>query len=275
MLVFLNGRFVPDHEAVVPVTDRGFLYGDGLFETVRVRRGCAVRLADHLERLARGAAALALKLPWAPENVAQHAAELIARNQLPEAILRITVSRGSGARGYSPRGADQPTFVMTLDSAPSLDPGAPCAWSLVTAPHRISVDDALSGFKTANKLRNVMARMAAEACGANEALLLNTRGEVAEAASANVFWIQDGRIGTPPLSAGILPGITRAVILEICGSLGSPRGEATIQPDDLARAEGIFLTQSTLGVIAVTALDGVAIPVPPVIAQLHRAYWEA
>jgi len=274
MLAFLNGRFVPENEALIPVNDRGFLYGDGLFETIRVCHGRAFRLTQHLERLQRGAEFLKIKLPFASQELQQHAQELIARNQLSEALLRLTLSRGVGERGYLPRGADNPTIAMTLHPAPPLDPNRTFECTIITASHRVPAGDVLAGFKTANKLVNVLARMEAEAKGASEALLLNTKDEVAEAASANFFWIQQDQVFTPPTAVGLLPGITRSVTFEICKRPGSSVHEGVIKSDALHRTGGMFLTQSALGVIAITSLDGQTIPVPPLIHQLHRAYCE-
>jgi len=274
MFAFLNGRIVPEIEAVVPVNDRGFLYGDGLFETIRVCHGRAFRLAQHLDRLGRGAAFLKIKLPFTNDALRQSVQELITRNELAEAILRITLSRGVGERGYLPRDANHPTLAMTLHPAPVVDPGRALEWAVITSSYRVSAGDALAGYKTANKLINVIARMAAKENGASEALLLNPADEVAEATSANLFWIQSGQIFTPPLGVGLLPGITRAVTMEICERLGIAAQEKAIQAEALRRAEGAFLTQSAFGVIAINALDGQPMPVPPLIHQLHRAYCE-
>jgi len=274
MFAFLNGQIVPEDKAVVPVNDRGFLYGDGLFETIRVCRGRAFRLTQHLERLAQGTQFLKIKLPFAPPDLQRHVQELIARNQVAEAILRITLSRGVGERGYLPRGANQPTLAMTVHPAPVFDPEQAAEWTLITSSHRVPAGDALAGFKTANKLVNVLARMEAEEKKANEALLLNTKDEVVEAASSNLFWIQAGRIFTPALSGGLLPGITRTVTFEIGRRRQMPVTERAIKPEGLSRADGVFLTQSVFGVVAIGALDGLSLPVPALIHQLHRAYCE-
>ena len=137
MLAFLNGQIVPESEAVIPVNDRGFLYGDGLFETIRVCHGRAFRLAQHLERLARGAEFLKIKLPLTPALLQHHAQDLIVRNQTTEAILRLTLSRGVGERGYLPRNTNQPTLVMTLHPAPEFHPDRALEWGVITASHRV------------------------------------------------------------------------------------------------------------------------------------------
>lgn len=272
MVVFLNGEFVPEARAVVSINDRGFLYGDGLFETVRVFDGRPFRMAQHLERLTRGAEYLRIKLPFPPKDIQRFAAGLVAQNKMPDAILRVTLTRGPGERGYTPAPGGTPTMVMTLHPAPPLDPANPPQWSMITSTHRIPASDALSSFKTNCKLLQVMARVEAESRNADEALLLNTNGEVAEAASANLFWIYHDKVCTVPTSRGVLPGITRAVVLEICQLLGLETNKRGIKPEALRRGEGIFLTQSARGVICVTNFDGEPVPLSPVAEQIHQAY---
>ena len=274
MFVFLNGQFVPEAEAVVSVSDRGFLYGDGLFETVRVFNGKPFRLAQHLERLVRGADYLRIKLPFTPRELDRFATQLIEKNARPDAILRVTLTRGPGERGYTPKGANTPTLVMTLHTAAALDPVNPPQWRLATSTHRIPVSDALASFKTGNKLLQVVARLEAEANGADEALILNTNGEVAEAAGANVFWVDHEQICTVPAGRGGLPGITQAVILEICEVLGLPTSKRVIKPEALRHAEGIFLSQSALGVVCITSFDGEPVPQSSLAGKIHQAYCE-
>jgi aminodeoxychorismate lyase len=272
MLVFLNGRFVPEAQALVPVSDRGFLYGDGLFETLRVVNGRPFRLAQHLERMTRGTDFLKIKCPFTPKELQQFAAQLIEKNKMPEAVLRVTLTRGPGERGYTPPTDSQATVVMTLHAVP--EAGAPIQWRLVTSSYRIPAGDPLSSFKTLNKLAHIMARREAVEKGADEALLLNTNSEVAETAGGNLFWICDGQICTVPASCGVLPGITRAVVLEICQSLGLPVNERVIKPEALRSSEGIFITQSVLGIVPVAALDGKPVAPSPLVERISRAYGE-
>ena len=274
MLVFLNGRFVPKSQALIPVNDRGFLYGDGLFETLRVCGGRPFRMTQHLERLARGAGFLKIKCPFTPGELQQFAGQLIGKNQMPEATLRVTLTRGPGERGYMPPASSRPTVVMTLHAAPPLDMENPVHWRLMTSSYRVPAGDLLSSFKTLNKLAHVMARMEAVEKGADEALLLNTNGEVAETAGGNLFWICDGQICTVPTSCGALPGITRAAVLEICQAFGPPVNERVIKPGALRNSEGIFITQSVLGIVPVTALDGKPVAPSPLAEQISRAYGE-
>lgn len=270
MNVFLNGKLVPEEQAVISVHDRGFLYGDGLFETMRVCNAWPFRWDEHWERLKHGALRLDLAIPYESQAMLTSARQLIQANQLREGILRLTVSRGTGPRGYSPRGATQPCTVMTL--FPATERPEAAGWSLHTASLRLATADSLSRFKTCNKLQQIIARAEADAAGAREALLLNTDGTVAEGASSNVFWIKDSVVHTPPVATGILPGVTREAVFELCRKLGTAACEAVATLEELKRAEGVFVTLSTLGVVAVTSLDGFPMPTSVLTTQLAVAY---
>ncbi|MGB8371067.1 MAG: aminotransferase class IV [Limisphaerales bacterium] len=274
MIVFLNGQFVPEAQAVVPVNDRGFLYGDGLFETLRVCGGRPFRLAQHLERMTRGADFLKIQCPFTPKELQNFAGQLIGQNQMPEAVLRVTLTRGPGERGYTPPIDSRPTVVMTLHPAPPMDVENPVQWRLITSSYRIPAADPLSSFKTANKLIHIVARMEAVEKDADEALLVNTNGEVAETAGGNLFWVYQGNICTVPTSRGVLPGITRAVVLEICRTLGLPTNKRVIKPEALRKSAGLFITQSALGIVPVTTLDGKPVAPSPLVEQISRAYGE-
>ncbi|MBU6411761.1 MAG: aminotransferase class IV [Verrucomicrobia bacterium] len=268
---------MPEKEAVVSIFDRGFLYGDGLFETIRVVDGRPFRWAAHLARLQGGADFLKISWPGflnggaansirsgrpvgqagcgIHEQLLRAAGALIARNKTRDGVLRLNLTRGIGPRGYSPAGATQPTLAMTLHPMPETI-GNPPGWSLMTSSLRLPLNDPLSRFKTANKLAQIAARMEADAAGADEALLANTNGFAAEAAAANLFWVEDGRVFTPPTAAGILPGITRALVFEIGSRLEIPVRERNIRPGDLARMDGVFLSLTSLGIVEARALDG-------------------
>lgn len=274
MIVFLNGDFLPETDAFVPLHDRGFLLGDGLFETIRVANGKPFRFAQHLERLSRGADFLKIKLPFTPKEIQNRVVELVGKNQAPESILRVMLSRGPGTRGYSIKGADQPTLAMTLHPLSPVNADEPLQWSLVTSSFRIPAGDALASFKTSSKIVNVLARAEAEEKGADEALLVNTNGEVAETAGGNIFWIYHGTICTVPSGRGVLPGITRAVVLEICQSLGFETNKRVIKPEHLRNASGIFVTQSAFGVVPVASFDGEPVAPSPLMDQIANAYNE-
>ena len=272
MIVFINGKFVPEEQATVSVFDRAFLYGDGLFETMRVINGKPFRWWEHMERLRRGGDFLGIKIPFGCKVLEKFAAELITQNKMPDALMRLTVSRGVGPRGYSPKGADKPTLVMTLHPAPGTPNSDSARWKLHTASLRLPAGDALAQFKTANKLAQILARAEADAAGADEALLLNTDGHVVEGASSNLFWIEGKTVCTPPLTDGLLAGVTRAVTMEICQSLSLSLAERAVTPEQLRRADGVFLTLSSIGVAEAIALDGASLATSPIAAQIRCAY---
>ena len=271
MIVFLNGNFVPESQAVVSVFDRSFLYGDGLFETMLIAGGTPFRWPNHLERLQCGASSLGIKLPFEPDLLRKFALKLLLKNQMPNALLRLTLSRGVGIRGYSPRGAVSPTLVMSLHPAPVLDAGL-LSWNLITASVRLPANEPLAQLKHCNKLPQILARARADQAGVEEALLLNTDGFLVEGASSNLFWLEQETVCTPPLNSGILPGVTRLVALELCQKLGLKSREATISCDKLREAEGVFLSLSSFGIVQGASLDGRPLRSSPLTGLLHREY---
>jgi branched-chain amino acid aminotransferase len=289
MLICLNGRILPEEQALVSVYDRGFLYGDGLFETLRVFHGKPFRWTQHMERLQQGADFLKIRLPFAAARLRDAADQLILKNQMPDALLRLTVSRGVGRRGYSPAGAVSPTVVLMLHPAPEAqgprspgqgdqsgsagpDASEPLRWKLITSSCRLPAGERLAQFKTCNKLAQILARAEADAANADEALLLNTDGHVVEGSSSNLFWIDGNTVCTPPLASGILAGVTRSVVLEICRSLGWPVREGQITPARLPVQAGVFLSLSSLGVIEAGSLDAQALSLSSLTDTLRRAY---
>ena len=255
--------------AAIPVDDRGFLYGDALFETMPFYGGVPFRWNAHLARMEQGLKLLRIALPYPAAKLKGFASELVKLNAMPDCVLRLTVSRGSAPRGYSIKLAQKPRVVMTLHPLPK-EPAA--GWRLITSSFRVLADDPLNQLKTGSRIRSVLARAEAEDHGADEALLLNERGEITEGAATNVFCIQRGVVCTPPLAAGILPGITRAVVFEICRPLGMAVSEKAVSLSDLFAAEGVFLTVSTAGIVEAIALDGRPLAQSAVIARLQSAY---
>src|SRR5262245_53576168 len=163
MVVFLNGRFLAEDAALVSVFDRGFLYGDGLFETLRVARGRPFLWQAHMDRFTRGAEVLQIRPPLTVLELQKAADRLIALNALPNSILRITLTRGPGPRGYSPKGADSPTLAIALHAAPGQSARKPPGVRLITASHRVAADDPLANVKSCNKLPHILARAEADA----------------------------------------------------------------------------------------------------------------
>lgn len=273
--VWMNGEVVSAERAMVSVFDRCFLYGDGLFEGVRVCGGRLFDWEEHLGRLRRGAEFLRIRVPFEDATLMQGALELVAREGLTRAFVRIQLSRGIGRRGYSPRGAENPIVVMTAHPVALVDPRQPVTWKLVTSSVRLPAGDSLGNHKSTSKLPQVYARMEADLAGVDEALLLDTHGHVAEGASSNVFWVEGGRICTPPLVTGALAGVTRRWVVNQCAELGTPCVECRVGLESLASSEGVFLTVSSLGVVAATHLDGHLLKRSPRVEQLRLALFRA
>lgn len=270
--VWLNGTFVPADEARVSIFDRSFLYGDGLFETVRVYRNRPFLWAEHLARMHVGAALLKLRVPHGDAELTATATELLARNAQPESLLRLHLSRGVGRRGYSIRGADSPTLVLTQHPVTANDPAQPIRWRLVTSSFRLLAGDPLAAAKTANKLVQILAKAEAEERGADEALLLNSGGHIAEASGSNVFWFAGDTLCTAPLHTGLLAGVTRAFVLSLAARLGWKTEERAAPASSLASADGVFLTTSSLELVPATHLDDAPLRETPRTRQLHEAY---
>jgi branched-subunit amino acid aminotransferase/4-amino-4-deoxychorismate lyase len=250
----------------VPINDRGLLLGDGLFETLLVERGAVIDLEPHLDRMAAGCETLgfpALDRVAAARAVADAAGSLAAER----AALRLTLTAGSGGRGL-----DRPASVTPRLFATAAALGAaPEPARLVLSQVRRNEGSPASRWKTLAYLDNVLARREALAAGGDEALMLNSRGELACAAAANLFWISGGRLFTPALECGVLAGVMRARVLARAAHSGLEVAQVRAGPDALATAEGAFLTNSLTGVRPVATLDGRSLPIPALIARLAEA----
>ena len=281
--VWMDGRIVPAGEAMVPVSDRSFLYGDGLFESLPWDTGRLFRWREHWDRLTCGARFLGIRILWSEDQVREGIRSLTTGLELPQATVRMHLSRGVGPRGYSPRGADAPRLVVTVHPAPAMPVAGWPALRLKTCrTFTVATGDPLASHKSANKLLNVLARAEAEAEGFDEALLVNTDGQVTESSSGNVFWWECGTLHTPPLAAGALPGVTRGAVLDSAHDLGWSVIETAAAPTRLADSQGVFLTLSTRGLVPVSSLDLRPLPIEDRQARLQEAFlrrcereWEA
>jgi aminodeoxychorismate lyase len=270
MIVFLNGKFVPAEKAFVSIFDRGFLYGDGLYEGLLVTGGIPFRWEQHMERLRRGVEFLKLTIPFSHEELRKASMRLIQRNKMPECMLRLSFSRGITERGYSPKNARNPAVTITLHPAPVVNKLT--QWRVIISSCRLPTNDPLTGFKTASKITQVLARAEADEAGAQEAILLNTKGRVAEGTTCNVFWVKNKIVHTPPLPDGALPGVTRAAVMELCVKLNIPCRERKAMPAELRRADAAFLTMTSMGVVEITSLDNQRIPRSPLVKKLWTEY---
>lgn len=275
MIVYLNGCYLEAADARVPVTDRGFLYGDALYENIRVYRGGFFRFGEHYRRLTEGAAALQIAPPSA-ELLRGVAGELALRNGTFDGALRVTLTRGPGGGGLSTRGAGPPTVLVTLASVePERMRRAEEGWAVIVARARRAPSALPGSIKSANRLDAILAKLEAEATGADEAILLSVDGRVAEGTTCNVFWRSGEVLCTPSLDVGILPGVTRGVVLEIAVRRSWRVREARFPLEALKSAPEIFLTMTSVGPVHVRSLDGRAIPARAgeLFARLRKEYW--
>ncbi len=257
MTVFLNGQFLDESAARVPVTDRGFLFGDGIFETLRAARGKPLFWAEHLARWQRGAALLGIGSPLRPDALESTVDTLLKQNQLLDAVIRLTLTRGSGPRGYSPKGAGhQPTLLISVTAAPEPFGGPRSGWDLITSRQVIPPRSDLSLIKHTNRLPWILARAEAEAAGADEALLLTSSGSMAEASGSNLAWFEGDTLCVPATETGALPGVMQAIVRQQARDWGWTGSEAVCPPDQWFRVEGAFLTNSVQLVVPVRSLDG-------------------
>jgi len=257
-LVYLNGDLVPADRACVPLLDRGYLYGEGLFETMRAYGGRIFALHRHLARLLSSAAELDLAIGVGEDELAQALALTLEANGLADAYLRLTVSQQCDAPGVESRAPGR--FTVSAIARPLPAPAADLAGiSVATLGAATAPPAALARHKTLSFLAYVRARAGARAHGADEALLLNSAGEITEASTANVFFVTDERLVTPSLQCGLLPGITRAIVLELARLRSLDPVERAVRPSELQACSECFLTNSIVGLEPVTRIDGGAV----------------
>ena len=275
--VWIDGGVVDASEARIPVMDHGLLYGDGIFEGLRVVGRRVFRLEDHLARLRASARAIALEIPGGLGAMRDIVLETARAYDRDDAYLRLIITRGEGALGVDPTTCPEPRVLCIADrlriyGAAELARGI----DLVTASGRRSPADVLDPrIKSLNYLNSVLAKLEARRRGADEALLLNTAGAVAEASVANVFIYRGEELRTPPATDGALEGITRATVLELAGTLGIPAVERTLGRFDLFSADEVFLTGTGAGIVPVRSLDGQTVGegVPgPICAKIRLAF---
>ncbi len=247
MNIFLNGVLAAAEKIQIDPGDRGLTLGDGLFETMRVHRGVAQRLLAHLKRLNHGAGALGISIKMSDDDITHAIAATIKANGVEEGVVRLTVTRGPGSRGITPPEQATPTFMITAESMETQNTKPQRA--IIATCTRRNEFSPLAGLKTLNYLDNILARREALSVGADDALLLNTTGAVAEATTANLFVALDGQILTPPISDGALPGIMRADVIQATGAV-----EQSLAPHAFGRVTEAFLTNS-LGITPLVQVD--------------------
>ncbi|QDT38175.1 branched-chain-amino-acid transaminase [Stratiformator vulcanicus] len=256
--VFLNDRLVPKEEATVSVFDHGLLYGDGVFEGIRVYGGKVFLHPEHIERLFESARAIRLEIPMSPDEMTRAVEKTVAANNISDGYVRLVVTRGSGSLGLDIRRTSDPQVIIIADTITLYPPeiyeeGMP----LVTASTIRNHPQALSPrIKSLNYLNNIMAKVEGSDAGTVEALMMNHKGEVAECTGDNIFIVKHGVLKTPPIDAGILDGITRRAVLRLAREAEIPSEEVTLTRHDLYVADECFLTGSAAEVVPVISLDG-------------------
>ena len=278
--VNVDGRLCGESDAMVSVFDHGFLFGEGVYEVLRTYGGEPFLFERHAERLRASADRIALAVPLTDADLLARLRDTVAAARLPgEAYIRVVVTRGVGEIVYDPAVCPSPSTVVivkphTEPPADVYERGVKIALVPVVRNHPGSVNPRI---KSNNLLNNALAMQQAYARGGFEALMRNHRGEICECAQSNVFLVSNGCVRTPPLTAGLLAGVTRAFVLDLSRALGIHAREETIQEEDLASADELFITSTTKAIVPVIAVDDLVIGegVPgPVTRRLRAAFAE-
>ena len=277
----MNGKLVPESASAVSALDRGLLLGDGLFETMRTADSQVLQWQRHWERLCAGAGVIGLALPWTATDLSDAIRQTLHANDLCAATVRLTITRGgSAARGLLPPAGIRPTLIIRATPfVPYSDRLYRSGMSVVVSRKvRRNELSPLSRVKSLCYLDNIVARQEAAETGADEALLLNTQGNVACATTANVFTVRAGRLYTPPVADGALPGTVRALVCaELAPRIGCDVSETHLAGSALREADEVFLTNALMGIMPVCAIDGrrVGAGAPgPITRKLQTAYAE-
>ena len=277
MLVYVNGHFVPKETASISVFDHGFLYGDGIYETLRAYNGKLFLISKHLGRLKHSADAISLKLPLSLDKIGEALYESLKVNKLSEAYVRIHLSRGPGEIGLDPALCRAPTMIIVTQPfkdypAEFYEGGVAVAVVATRRNHPLAVSPVI---KSTNFLNNILAKIESLKAGAYEGIMLNWEGYVAEGTISNIFTVKHGVLHTPDLETGILEGVTRDLVLHLARKDRIPIKEAKLKPHDLTSADECFITNTTVEVLPVTRVDGAAIgsgKPGPVTTSLREAY---
>lgn len=258
LIIYLNGKFVKEEEAVVSVFDHGVLYGDGVFEGIRAYHGRVFKLKEHIDRLYESAHVIQLDMGLSKEEMTEVVLETCRQNNLEDAYIRLVATRGKGDLGLDPKKCPKAS-VFCIASGIQMYPEElyEKGLSIVTVPTRRNNPEALNPrIKSLNYLNNIMAKMEAALSGVQEALLLNNEGYVTEATGDNVFIVKDGVLITPPPFVGLLEGITRNTVMDLAREKGIPVEEKLFNRLDVYIADECFLTGTAAELIPVISVDG-------------------
>ncbi|MDD2760334.1 MAG: branched-chain-amino-acid transaminase [Methylomonas sp.] len=275
-ITWLNGQLLPTSQALIPVNDHGLLYGDGVFEGIRFYRRRAFRLQKHLQRLALSARAIALEIPLSVDELTAVVEQLIEAFADDDGYIRLMVTRGAGPLGLNPKSCNQPNVIAIADQLTmiAIDEQQSGARLMVSSVRRLSADGLDPRIKSLNYLNHILAKIEANHAGADEAILLNAQGRVAEGTADNIFIVRNGRLLTPPCSEGAPEGITRDLVLELAQADGIEISEQPLGVYDLYAADECFLTGTGAELIAVAGIDCRSLPScpGPVFQRLQQAF---
>jgi len=258
MKIYIDGKFYNERDAKISVFDHGLLYGDGLFEGIRAYQGRIFKLKEHIDRLHCSARSILLRLPLTSRELTAAIIATCRQNRLRDAYIRLVVTRGIGTLGLNPNRCKRPSVIIiagkiTLYPAAFYERGM----EIITVPTTRNLHSALNpAIKSLNYLNNVLAKIEANNGGCEEAIMLNAEGFVAECTGDNLFIVKDGRLLTPPLSAGALYGITRQVVMELAAETGRKAIEPNLTRYDLFNADECFLTGTAAELVPVVKIDG-------------------
>lgn len=258
MKIHMNGKLVPKEQAVVSVFDHGLLYGDGVFEGIRVYGGKVFLLDQHIKRLYEGARAIRLTIPVSEQELTTAVEETVAANELQDGYVRLVITRGAGSLGLDIQQTSNPQVIIIADTISLYPPELyEKGLKLITASTIRNHPQALSPqVKSLNYLNNILAKIEGTDADCLEALMMNHKGEVAECTGDNIFIVKNGILKTPSTDAGILEGITRNAVIQLAKQAGLEVKELTLTRNDIYVADECFLTGSAAEVIAAVSLDG-------------------
>ena len=256
-LIYIDGEYYPKSQAKISVFDHGLLYGDGVFEGIRAYNGTVFKLKEHVDRLYRSAHAMMLQIPLTKQQMIEAVVETLRKNNMKDAYIRLVVTRGLGDLGLDPRKCPKPTIIVITGAIVlhGNDAKTKGITTLISWVRRHPVDATSHEIKSLNYLNSVMAKIEANQAGADEAVCLDKSGFVSEGVGENLFIVKNGKIFTPPVCSGALPGITAQVVTKLAAKLGHEVTESNITPYQLFTADEAFFTGTAAEIVPIREVN--------------------